>query len=233
MHLNIGRPVLLLTLLGTMLLGASPALKYRPFSFHDMVIKTDLAVLGKIVEVGEQTFIVQVEIVLAGELPTEAEATRQLEVIRFGNWACASRWAEYAVGQEVVLFLAKRTGETGGYWIMSGGGEGEMPILESEDEDGHTVKSVVVRGRDTMRIGELGAHRVLGGRAYGVATELNDFVTAVRGLHECYAFAPDPSSTERRKAWNATKRVHETRIAKLAKQSPIARLLVNEARALR
>ena len=126
--------------------SAAPAPKYIPLDLDRMVAVADRIVVGTIREVRAETFLLDVEEDLHGE-PTEGP----LEVQRFRDWTCASRWTPYATGQRVVLFLREHVGAAEGdeprreWRILSGGGEGEMPVFERGEGEAREA-CVALRG---------------------------------------------------------------------------------------
>ena len=125
---SIGRP-----LLGgaaapvIMLLVAAAAVAFEaPTPLGELIGSADVVVVGTIEEVDEAGVRVAVEEVLAGELEAEA-----ILVERFPAPAESPRWAPYAAGQSVVLFLERRCtrGDRRADWTIMGRiGEGEIPL---------------------------------------------------------------------------------------------------------
>ena len=94
--------------------------KYLPPPLYDLVGVSDLIVLGSISRVTPDTFFLEVEEVLKGSGQASV-----VEIERFRDWACSSRWQPYAKGQKVVAFLARREGP---YRLRSAGAEAEFPV---------------------------------------------------------------------------------------------------------
>jgi hypothetical protein len=93
---------------------------YLPPTLLQLVAGSDLIVLGRIVAVDQSTFTLSVEEALVGT------ATDSLvEVSRFQDWACSTRWQPYAVGQREIAFLCRKGT---GYRTNSPGAEGEWQI---------------------------------------------------------------------------------------------------------
>lgn len=82
-----------------------------------MILNADRISWGKIVKLENNFFY------LADNSSPDKEL---IKVRKFKDWACASRFAAYEVGQEVVLLMKK---EKDHFSIMSAGGEGEIPII--------------------------------------------------------------------------------------------------------
>ncbi|MCA8921965.1 MAG: hypothetical protein KDD82_09165 [Planctomycetes bacterium] len=118
-----------LALLALLSLSSPCAAKYLPLDLYDMLGSSDLVVVGTIVELGDEAFVLKVETRIAG-----AEGQETVEVLRFKDWPCAVRWTPYAVGQRV-LVCAVRVKDKDGVErlkLRSGGGEGEMPIEDGK-----------------------------------------------------------------------------------------------------
>src|SRR5262249_27393629 len=93
-----------------------------PLKLHELYLRADLCIAGEITRVLDDTIEVQVF-----EHGFGAPHDPSITVRRFRNWTCASRWSPNEVGQRCLYFLAAP--EDGGPWrILSGGGEGEMPL---------------------------------------------------------------------------------------------------------
>ncbi len=97
--------------------------KYTAYELSELAVLADIVVAGEIVKVENQTFVLRIEHKIVGEPPQPT-----LQIQRFEDWACAQRWAPYAVGQRVVVFLSKPKRAGDFPVILSGGGEGEMSL---------------------------------------------------------------------------------------------------------
>lgn len=212
-----------LSLLCTVLGGASAVSKYGPLSFSVMAMSADLVVYGEIVELSDTTFTLAVDELLAGELTPQVTKSKRLEVMRFRDWACARRWTNYAQGQEVVLFLKH---ERGGFRILSGGGEGEMPLVVVTDKSGRRTRRVLVRSRAQEKLGERDSHTIHGAKLVAVPIDLDVLVKAVRGLRQCFRFE-GPMQALRSEQIADRKAVDD-----LASSSKLASKLVGRARDL-
>lgn len=233
------RLILLIALACTASFAAPTSPKYLPLEFSEMAMAANLIVHGEIVVVTKESFELEVEAVLHGELKPESQKSRRISVQRFANWTCASRWHEYAPGQRVVLFLRSQDMDTKLYRIMSAGGEGEMFItagssLGTEEQDAIDSRVVSVRGRGTgslkevenIRLGLI-AQSVQPSRLHQV--KLTDLSHAIRELHRCLQITPKRDETGTRQ-FEMKQLVKEDELAKLAKSSTVAALLVNAAR---
>jgi hypothetical protein len=111
---------------------AAAVAEYFPPPFFVLAGRSDLIVVGTIVEVSRKTFTLRVEEVLAGSV-----RSKEIEVLRFQDWICSTRWKPYEAGQREVAFLykldrseARKTGAK--YGTMSAGDEGEWEIVDEE-----------------------------------------------------------------------------------------------------
>ena len=220
---------ILLGALGGVSSGAAP--KYVPLRLHEMILIADLVVDGVIVDVSEETFTAEVQQVVLGKDPG-----RRIEVRRFKNWTCASRWADYAADQRVLLFLADdHMGPP--FRILSGGGEGEMPILRSSSleavakpgdpiliEDHVVCRCFLMRDRAMTQVE---AH---GGVIAGIPLRLADLIDAIRRYRQLFRFDRD---------WDWNQRCYIVPAAPpddaeaFAKTGPIASDLVQTTRSSR
>jgi len=147
---------------------------YVRTSFADLAGTSAAIVVGTIAEVDEDTFLLSVEDVLAG--PTKKG--EKLKVRRFQDWVCAWRWADYEVGQKLLVFLNRAKEEP--VWISRGAAcEGESPIVENEvhanfDLPGQTVE---YQGR-------------LGGKCYLTAVPLHGVRTAILDFRAAFRVVP-------------------------------------------
>jgi hypothetical protein len=144
---------------------------YVPPALSWMVLTSDVIVRGTIISVSERTFRVRVRRSIAGNVG------RTIEVERFTDWACASRWAPYAVGQEVVLFL-RADGHR--YRIQSAGGEGEMPIVNG-------VVHVSDAWNELAPGATMASHPVYGGQLHGFRLDADELLDAVAAARRCFA----------------------------------------------
>ncbi len=213
-------------------LSASSTPRYTPLTLAHMAMGSGLTVHGTIVEVRAATFVLQVDSVIKGELAPAARKSKRMEVARFRNWACASRWTEYKAGQEVLLFL-NANGVTGlSPEILSGGGEGEMPVLSVADKDQETSKWVVLRGLEVHDLGTMLQLPEYSKERESSAVELTPLIKELREFHACFHakdLGPDGS---RRQPFQVTQLVPSERVEAFSKRSKVARQLVDGARAL-
>ncbi len=103
--------------------------KYLPLNLTDLLAKSELVVHGTISKLDKGSYTLTVTEVFFGD-----KNLKTIEVKRYQNWPCSSRWTEYKTGQKVFLCLAadkkNSEGKAKSYKIRSAGGEGEMPIVD-------------------------------------------------------------------------------------------------------
>ena len=164
-----------LVVLGPSLRGhpsAAPA-AYIRHKLYELVARADLVVAGAIVGLEKETFDVAVETCIVG-----GPAADTLRVARFKDWTCAGRWTRYGVGQRVLLFLVRPPQGVGPWFILGGGGEGEMPLVGD---------SAVVRGYHIHGY-EFREHEVAGGTCDGTLVALGEIGAAVPAFREAFTW---------------------------------------------
>ena len=166
-------------LLAALLLYVVPAMgDYSPPAFYDLVGASDVIAYGEITAVQERTFDLRVERWIAGA----PKGATSLRIKRFDNWTCSFRWAPYAQGQRVLVFLrrdAASGAKLGTPWVLrSAGGEGEMPLLPKGQV---ALRGVPVPG---MKWGPI---PVAGSAVHGAQVPLSTFVTVIERFRRCFA----------------------------------------------
>ena len=175
-------------------LPAGAAADYSPPALSDLVLASDAIVVGEIVALGPDTFTLEVDEVVAGNV-----ASRRIEVQRFEDWTCAARWAAYAIGQRALLFL----NADGARWqIRSAGGEGEMPLVGDRVHVPSYYDALAPSGGNAY--GRLSVH---GGTFGGFTRDRAELVAALRAARA--SFAADVSADRYRRV----ERVRRTRDA--------------------
>jgi hypothetical protein len=156
---------------------AVSAIDVRPPHLTQMIGISDLVASGRISEVREQSLLVQVDEILAG-----ATTEGALEVAQPKRWPDEPRWAPYAPGQRVVLFLREalpNAATDDPKWSFEGpSGRGELPI------DG---KYVYLPER-YEGLGEAESVRVHGAAVEFQKIELAHFISAVSEYSECFTW---------------------------------------------
>ena len=142
---------LALALVATLAPGArsAPAAQYTSYQPWQLALQADAVVVGTIEEltvdshVSEQrnsTFVLRVEDWVVGEpqQPLAGLGGQRLAVRKFMNWACASRYAEYQVGQRALFHLRWSRDDENRIRrdlppsVMGAGNEGEYVRLAEE-----------------------------------------------------------------------------------------------------
>lgn len=178
-----GRPMMRVTL-SLLLMGAivgitqSALAKYVPPQFFVLAGQSDAVVLGEITAVGDTTFALRPDEVLAGNAIGSS-----LMIVQFENWTCSHRWKPYAVGQREVAFLYElppdRAHATGArYGLQSAGDEGEWEIRG----DRISVQGYRVPGGIEFDDGE---HP-------GQWLPLRAVLDALRTYRQCFSVSPHP-----------------------------------------
>jgi hypothetical protein len=90
---------------------------------HELCLEADAIVVGRIVALEDEDFEVEITRRIAGvTLPG------RVKLGRFEDWTCGQRWAPYALGQELLLFL-ERSPDGKRLDPIGGTCEGEMPLI--------------------------------------------------------------------------------------------------------
>jgi len=95
-----------------------------------MVGASDLVIHGSIVAVNEHTFVLEIKETLVGH-----HNDSQIEINRFQDWTCSSRWKPYETNQEVIAFIRslpepQANSYKSRYALQSAGSEGEFPVID-------------------------------------------------------------------------------------------------------
>jgi hypothetical protein len=157
---------------------------YQPLSLPEMIIQAECIAYGTIQFTDDEFFTLEIENLVYGSMNE-----KQITVKRFVDFSCASRWAPYAPGQKVFLFLKKNT--LNQWTILSDGGEGELPV---EDDKiyisswyGFDLEFKVCYRTDSKGLTHAyyyQAYDLYNAIYYGVEFELIEFVSAVQGLKQ-------------------------------------------------
>lgn len=92
---------------------------YDPTLLPNLLNEASLIVEGQIVEIGKNTFKIKPIEVFKGR------ATKIIEIERFENWTCSSRFATYQLNQKAFYFLKR---DKKNYYALGAANEGEVPI---------------------------------------------------------------------------------------------------------
>jgi hypothetical protein len=150
--------------------------EYTPPPLFDMIGCSDLVAMGKIQSLNRRTYTLRIEKVLVGD--TEKDV---IEIVRFRDWVCSWRWAQYEVGQQIVVFADRDkrvSGELGRtiYSLRSGGCESEFPI---EDD---LVFCYSIYSRDRSKYHTIGKHKDV------FRCKLDNLVSAIESYQALYKF---------------------------------------------
>jgi hypothetical protein len=132
-------------------------------------------------------------------------------VERFENWPCAYRWVEYAPEQRVLLFLRGEGAPS--YEILSGGGEGEMPVVAGE----------VLSGPAQIRGYTSGTFEAFGGQLTATRVPLSEMLACASRYRDLFRF-----TTQDNRGWSITPTASPQVIDAFAASSPLAGHLVRE-----
>lgn len=162
------KKILLAAALSLMVFTLSFA-QYRKLMPFELACGADLIVTGKISALDPLKFTVEISQVVAGS----HEGTT-VAVPRYINTKAAKRWAKYAEGEMVMLFLRN---DNGNYKIMGEGGEGEKLIMGEEiclDSRGEGLKN------------RFGYHATpSGANIYAEKVPMQDFIGSVQDVRGC------------------------------------------------
>lgn len=110
---------------------------YITTSLIQLVERAACISYGRIVAVGKEEFKI---VVLQNVKACKQHDT--ITIRKFNNWACASRYADYALGQEAVFFLSSYKGELA---TLGSANEGELIVKHDtgyvESDVQHTLKA--------------------------------------------------------------------------------------------
>ncbi len=195
------------------LLSAAPCFAdYSPPPLFDMVGSSDLVLVGTITKIGEATFVLGVETVVAGKLEAKT-----IEVTRYVDWTCSTRWTPYAERQRVLLCLTTTKGKPAK--IRSAGGEGEMPVIDSV---------VYYRGFPIDTIAAAAPHVIGDKTLHGQQVKLETFVAAIQGYRRCFRLQLSRSGYPQLKSLKQT--AADAEVNTYTSSSPLAAFLAKSTR---
>ena len=153
--------------------GGTPIPYYVPLELHEMMGLADVIVAGEITELGRKTFTLSVH----HQAYPPGPELESISVAYFVDWMCAWRWTPYRKGQHVIVFgQAGDASEGPGYRILSGGGEGEMPIVNRESPQ------VVVRAGVPPAC-VTGEHSI---RGHAATVRLGEMIRVSQAFRRCF-----------------------------------------------
>ena len=168
-------------LLSIVLVGLSARADYAPLDISQMILQADKIIYGEIVSVGNQKLLIKIEGSVTGD---EGE----LIINKFQNWTCAHRWVDYAKGQRSLFLLRKYENE---YYIMSGGGEGELPLVNESLMVRYYCLDYNTVGKENegnpFNYDFKNPPLVYGKPFHGIEVPLNDFLETARLVRSCTA----------------------------------------------
>jgi hypothetical protein len=157
----------------------APVAAYTRYLLWELAAYADVVATGEIVGLDDKTFEFQVAEAVVG-----TEAGAKLQVKRFENWTCHGRWAPYAVGQRLMVFLQRSKDDASQLRVMGGGDEGELPFVE-DDVVAENSHSFQVRGF------EVGMHLAAGKSMKGTRLPAAELSAAVIGFKEAFKWTRD------------------------------------------
>ncbi|MCL6274768.1 hypothetical protein M3P19_12170 [Muricauda sp. 2012CJ35-5] len=86
-----------------------------------MTLKADSIVAGEITCVDNLVYELEVS-------QSIGQIDGVITIRKFNDWACAVRWTDYFVGEQLLAFLVK---DKNGFRALGAGNEGELPILKN------------------------------------------------------------------------------------------------------
>jgi hypothetical protein len=160
----------ILSLLFLSVIVNSARADYEALEIKYMAVAADLIVSGEIASVKVSTFIFKIQEHIAGKPDT----VKYIEVEKFENWTCASRYSPYQAGQKALLFLKKSKNNK--WYTMSAGNEGEARI---EGNNVFVWESWKYTGAPALPA-----------REYGTGFSLKDMIAAIKDFRSCHKTIP-------------------------------------------
>ncbi len=157
---------------------------YDVYQLYEMILGADKIVSGEIVQTDSLTFTLRVDKDFTGN-------EKVIKIHKHENWPCAWRWAQYEVGQRLLLFLAEINGEL---YQMGPGNESELPLL-----DNHVFVHSISFNKLPYKLDSIGKtkkiifperHNLYGKDFYGCRIEMEKLAYAITSLRECYSILP-------------------------------------------
>jgi hypothetical protein len=156
---------------------------YSAYEIYEMIIKADKIVLGKIISQDSTTFTFRIK-----ESPTLDSGDIVIE--KFSDWACAARWNDYKVDQELLIFLSNYKGK---FVAMSGGNEGELPVRnDSIFIHGFSVPTKPPMGmKNRLNIPSFNSKHFLidDKQYYGYPLSKNDMFESIAIIKSCFNYS--------------------------------------------
>lgn len=115
------RSFLLIILLTASVIAAKADYRYR--SISEIVAKNNYAAIGTIVRLDTNYFWLKVDSMITGEWQRDT-----IPIMRFYDWSCAVRYAEYQIGQKEIVFFNKSNNVLPEFEYLGYGGGGEFEL---------------------------------------------------------------------------------------------------------
>jgi len=154
-----------LVILILLLVGHRALADYDPTSLPQLIIESDLILVGEIVNQDSLTFTLRITDWIKGD-----STSRDIKIQKFEDWTCANRITKYQIGQKEIIFLVqdKKTKK----WItMGAGNEGELLI----QNDSITYQDIYWDSKSSCSKLDYFGQTVCGWRY-----SLEDFMTGIR-----------------------------------------------------
>lgn len=161
--------LLLLSLLPALVAAQTPYMKKE---IWELAGTADLVVHGKVSQAqqGLPKITLSIVEVIAGEY-----SSASIDITKFINNKMGKRWAKYAEGEEVVLFLKKAEDK---WELMGDAGEGEKLVMG---------KDIYLDGRGGSLWNKFTYHTLVpSGQIYAEKSDLAEFKLAVKTYRSCF-----------------------------------------------
>ena len=182
----------------------------RPPNLARLLALSEAVVYGEVVSVAADTITVRIERTMKG-----ATAAGTLELERPERFDDMPRWAAYAAGEKLLLFVTSHNDK----WRLTGpSGRGEFPIVDGQvrfPEPGYLESGPTSTAAPAASAGATSAvNRV----------PLAEFIDAIEAYAPCFAWRPVRAGTSSMQVTCSA-----TQIAQSAAKSPVHAVLSHEA----
>jgi hypothetical protein len=215
--------------LGFLLPVPVPVAEYEPTETFELVLRADAIVDGVVTALNEPsaaeglkyaTFKIDVVETLDGPV------SKEMTIRAYVDWICAARYGPYAEGQRAILFLEYQRGDDGlplvdlPLKVMGTGNDGECPVV-----DGIVLHyDHTLRGLPTARMNAFDYEYI------GVATPRDQFVSAVRGLRNCFFWPSEGQGKRLSKPQRELRQLcSDTDLDDFMRSSPFAEAMVRDS----
>lgn len=199
------------------------AQQYNPLKLFDLATGADVVTYGTIVKVDEGFYYL--------EAFNEQRKNRVFKIQKYLGRSGSYRWAPYAAGQKVFVFL-KKTGNI--YSILSPGVEGEIPVIRDslvvdmqcftpKIQQGLAPKGITPEYRKAQTF-EVGPKRV-----FGLRFTPQYLYQSIMGLRDCYqVILKRPNTFPSFTCFNFFDRYTRDRIEVYKRKSKLMKLMYND-----